>query len=407
MLFIWYAVQAYILAACVYVIISTVLFLAFNGRIRPLFQRRPSAATPVTHFTLLIPAHNEARLLPQLLASIQQLHYPAALFQAMVVADNCTDNTAAIAWQAGFSCVERHTNEPSDKMQALLFASERMLSASLVSDTVVCIIDADCVLDPYFLAELDKTYAQPGAAPVVQAFRSVSNAFISDIAALDAAAEALRQWVLAGPRKLLGMDNFIFGLGCTMRRHVFQDLMRLPIVTLAEDKEWKVFLTQHNIRVDYCPTARLSYEVVAETDEFGKQRDRWLAGYYHLLRTHGLRMLLQGIRQGSVAKLDMACDLLQPPRSVLLLAAVGLGLLAGGFPQFALLSVGYWLGIVLMFLLYGAIGLRLIGAPFRSYVLLFASIRLILLVTKSTFNVMLGRGVNTWNATRQNAAPAT
>jgi cellulose synthase/poly-beta-1,6-N-acetylglucosamine synthase-like glycosyltransferase len=402
LLFLWYAVQAYVLAACLYITGSTATFLVFNRRIRRIFQSQqsPDFQSSTTHFTLLIPAHNEARLLPQLLASIRQLRYPATHFQAVVVADNCTDATAAIARQAGFACIERATQEHSDKMQALQFAAHQVLTNSSVTHTVVCIIDADCVLEHHFLLELDKVYARPGSAPVVQAFRSVGNAFASDVTVLDAAAEALRQWVLAGSRKVLGLDNFIFGLGCTMRREVFLELMLLPVVSLAEDKEWKVFLTERNIRIDYCPTARLSYEVVAEAAAFGRQRDRWLAGYYQLLRAHGLPMLLQGIRQASFAKLDMACDLLQPPRSVLVLAVAGFSLLAFFFPQLGLVSYGVWLAIVLLFLAYAAIGLRLIRAPARAYLMLFFSTRLLTTVAKSMLAVVLGRGVNNWNATR-------
>jgi cellulose synthase/poly-beta-1,6-N-acetylglucosamine synthase-like glycosyltransferase len=410
LLFIWYATQAYILAACLYVTGSAATFLIFYRRIRRIFQPVPaqesSIQQPVTHFTLLVPAHNEARLLPLLLASIQKLRYPMALLHVAVIADNCTDATAAIARQAGFSSLERSTQAPSDKMQALQFAAQQALVTSDVADTVVCIIDADSVLEPAFLTELDKLYARSGAAPVVQAFRSVSNAFASDVTVLDAAAEALRQWVLAGSRKVLGFDNFIFGLGCSMRGQVFLELMQLPVVSLAEDKEWKVFLTQRNIRIDYCPTARLSYEVVEEADAFGRQRNRWLAGYYNLLRTHGLPMLMQGIRQASFAKLDMACDLLQPPRSVLVLAATGFCLLTFIFPQLGPLGYEVWLTITLLFLGYAAIGLRLIGAPARAYLALFFSVRLLTMITKSMLSVVLGRGVNTWDATRKEAPQA-
>ncbi|MEJ7664147.1 MAG: hypothetical protein WKG07_33775 [Hymenobacter sp.] len=55
---------------------------------------------------------------------------------------------------------------------------------------------------------------------MVQSYRSVSNTFSSTVSILDAAAEALRQWVIAGTRKLLGQSNFIFGLGCSMRETI-------------------------------------------------------------------------------------------------------------------------------------------------------------------------------------------
>nr|WP_262905953.1 glycosyltransferase family 2 protein [Hymenobacter terricola] len=348
----------------------------------------------------MIPAHNEERLLPKLLASVQQLKYPAHRFRTVVIADNCTDKTVLMAKTAGVFCLERHTQRPSDKAQALRFAIEQLPVQAPFPAAVVCIIDADCVLDADYLLELDKMYSQPGAPPVVQSYRSVGNTFDSDVTVLDAAAEALRQWVQLGTRKWLGQNAFLFGLGCSMRATVFAELAALPLASLAEDKEWKVYLTAKNVRVGYCPTARLSYEVVTDAKAFRKQRNRWLAGYYRSLKTHGISMLLRGVKAGSPAQLDLAGDLLQPPRSILLLAAVVLGLLAFGFDQFALVSGWVWVGIIGAFGLYGALGLRLIRAQPRYYLLLFSCFKLMGAVVKSTIAIMLGRGVEAWDATR-------
>lgn len=402
----WYAGQVYTLTACAYLLSSAGVFLIFYGRIRHFFIPQPAPPTDIrTRFTLLIPAHNEARLLPQLLASIGRLDYPAAAFSAVVIADNCTDHTARLARLAGVTCLERSTAAPSDKAQALRYAVGALALQAPFSATVICIIDADCTLEPDYLTELDKLYARPGAAPVVQSFRSVSNTFASDVTVLDAAAEALRQWVLSGTRKLLGLDTFLFGLGCSMREAIFVDLMALPPGSLAEDKQWKVYLTENGLKVAYCPTARLSYEVVSDAGAFQKQRQRWLAGYYDSFKTYGLRMLRRGLRHANPAQLDLAGDLLQPPRSVLLLAAGFFGLMAGWFGQFALVGPGVWLGLIVAFGGYGALGLWLINARPRHYLLLFSGFRLIGVVVKAIGTIVLGRGVAAWDATRQENQP--
>ena len=89
-------------------IASAVVFLLFSARIKRQFARpaRPVIAAARTTFILLIPAHNEERLLPKLLASTRRLSYPAARFRTVVVADNCTDQTALIARRAGAVCLE-------------------------------------------------------------------------------------------------------------------------------------------------------------------------------------------------------------------------------------------------------------------------------------------------------------
>ena len=62
---------------------------------------------PTTRFVILVPAHNEAAVISKLLASLRQLDYPPELFTPLVIADNCTDATAAIVRAAGVRVLER------------------------------------------------------------------------------------------------------------------------------------------------------------------------------------------------------------------------------------------------------------------------------------------------------------
>lgn len=102
----------------------------------------------------------------------------------------------------------------------------------------------------------------------------------------------------------------------------------------------------------------------------------------------------------------MAADLLQPPRSVLLAAAALFGLLAHWFGQFALVGSGVWLGVVLAFWLYGAIGMWLIGAQLRHYVLLLSGFQLTGVVVKATLAVVLGRRIGAWTPTSRTSPKA-
>ncbi|RZK62333.1 MAG: glycosyltransferase, partial [Hymenobacter sp.] len=361
---------------------------------------QPTAA-PQTDFLLLIPAHNEEALLPTLLASIGQLSYPAARFRVVVVADNCTDRTAQLARQAGAACLLRTTAHPSSKAQALAYAAQQLAIAQALPATVVCVLDADCHLAPTFLTELDRYFAQPRAAPVVQCSRRVRNAFDSDVTVLDAAAEALRQQVGAATRHRLGLESFIFGLGCCARGRVFAQLVALPSQSLAEDKEWKAFLAGRRIPVAYCPAARLSYQAVGSGSAFQKQRKRWLSGHWASVQAHGLAMLGQGLGRGSLSQLDFACDLLQLPRSCLLVASLVFGLVAAGTGgRWSLLSGWGWLGLAGGLLGYGLLGLRLIGAAPRHLRVLLSGGRLVAGVVKSV--VLIGAGYKTkkWDATR-------
>lgn len=395
---VWYVMQAYVVMFYTYVFIPAILYLLCAERIGRLYEWRKPAAPAQTDFVLLVPAHNEAVLLPGLLASVGQLDYPASRYRMVVVADNCTDGTAALARAAGATCCERTTAYPSSKTQALRFGATQLALGATQPAAVVCVLDADCRLDPHFLTELDRYFAQPGAAPVVQCSRRVSNAFASDVTVLDAAAEALRQRVGLGARALLGLDAFILGLGCCLRATEFAQLMALPQTSLAEDKEWKADLVRRQVPVAYCPAASLRYHTVGSQQAFGRQRQRWLSGQLASAKAHGLPLLARGLAGGSLRQLDFACELLQPPRSCLLVAALVFGVVALGTGQ-AVLGV-VWLGLAMALLAYGGLGLRLIGARPRHFLALLAGVRLVVGVAKSVALILVGHKDREWKATR-------
>ncbi|MEC5152346.1 glycosyltransferase family 2 protein [Cryobacterium sp. GrIS_2_6] len=102
---------------------------------------------PVT-VTVLIPAHNEALSLPATLASLFAQSHPPE--RVIVVADNCTDSTVAIARGHGVKLFESVDNTQK-KAGALNQALKRVLPGQLDND-VVMIMDADTALDDGFLA---------------------------------------------------------------------------------------------------------------------------------------------------------------------------------------------------------------------------------------------------------------
>lgn len=98
--------------------------------------------------TVLIPAHNEELSLSATIASLQeQSRRPD---RVIVVADNCTDGTAALAHDAGVEVVES-VNNTQKKAGALNQVLVHLLP-ELGDNDVVMVMDADTRLDDGFLA---------------------------------------------------------------------------------------------------------------------------------------------------------------------------------------------------------------------------------------------------------------
>jgi len=109
-------------------------------------ETRGVYAGPVT-VTVLIPAHNEQASLPATIASLlSQSHRPE---RVVVVADNCTDATAALAREAGVEVFESVDN--TKKKAGALNQALKWLLPGQGDNDVVMVMDADTRLDDGFL----------------------------------------------------------------------------------------------------------------------------------------------------------------------------------------------------------------------------------------------------------------
>lgn len=96
-------------------------------------------------FAIVVPAHNEAAVIERTVNSLLALDWPAAQRRIVVVADNCRDDTAALARVAGAEAWERQHDSERGKGYALRFAYERLLAEAGSGQAVdaVVVVDAD------------------------------------------------------------------------------------------------------------------------------------------------------------------------------------------------------------------------------------------------------------------------
>src|SRR5205807_7460019 len=102
---------------------SYLLMLAIASRRRP----APAAPVPALRFEVVVPAHDEEQGIARTVRSLLALDYPAALRRVVVVADNCTDGTAARARAVGAEVLVRDEPSRRGKGHALAHAFEHGL----------------------------------------------------------------------------------------------------------------------------------------------------------------------------------------------------------------------------------------------------------------------------------------
>jgi cellulose synthase/poly-beta-1,6-N-acetylglucosamine synthase-like glycosyltransferase len=324
-------------------------------------MRRPPGQAPARsrhRFVILIPAHNEAANIDGALQSCAELDYPAELLQVVVVADNCTDGTAACVRSAGWQCLERQDPRQRGKGHALAWAIPRVLAGG--ADALV-ILDADCQLDSHALQVLDQHLSQGDR--VLQTNYVASNPDSSIVSYVTAIANLLENDLYYGPKDRLGLAVLLRGTGMVFHRTVLEQVP-WKAYSIVEDADFTVKLYEAGFAIRFVPSVRVYSAFPERQDQLKVQRSRWIGGMAGLTRTQVFRLIRQAGQRPVL--LDLAWTLLVTSRSLVLLELVAAGVVS---LLAAMLAPGAWsrglvamsAGLLGFYLAYFCLGLALLG----------------------------------------------
>lgn len=277
---------------------------------------------------VLIPAHDEARGIGAMLAGLFATLPPA--MRVLVVADNCTDATAAVARAAGAEVVERHDTSRRGKGFALDFGR-----AHLAADAPPCVIvvDADTVPAPGALARL-ATRAIASGRPVQAAYTMTVDDGVSSTARFSAAAFYVKNAVRQLGASRIGAPALLTGSGMAFPWAVF---VRLPLDTghVAEDLMLGVSASLDGTPPLFDPQAVVTS---ATSSDRGTevQRRRWESGFFQVAGDHAGAVIGQGLRRGRPALAWLGLHLLTPPFLPLLALDILAILLLSGLALFGI-----------------------------------------------------------------------
>lgn len=405
------------------VLVGYLLVLTVAALIGASRGRSPQAAAqaPTARFLILVPAHNEEKLLPDTLANLRQLDYPPDLFAIHVVADNCTDRTAELGRVGGAIVHERTNHELRGKGYALQWLLAEIWAAGEPHDAAL-ILDADSIVSPNFLRVMDGRLARGERA--VQGYYAVRDPDRSWSVALRYAALAVLHYLRPLGRMVLGGSAGLKGNGMVFAADILRRYPWSP--SLTEDIEYHMALILGGERVTFAHDAVVWAEMPGTLADARTQNVRWERGRMEMVRGYVPRLLREASRalragQGRRAFLlgDAAMEQLIPPFSVLAGATV-LGLLlsiilggalslANGEPFWLMSGAAARAGIVLALALlvgqaaYTLIGLALARASRRVYLALLAAPALVAWKVWLYIRVLLGLDRQGWVRTKRNA----
>jgi cellulose synthase/poly-beta-1,6-N-acetylglucosamine synthase-like glycosyltransferase len=313
---------------------------------------------------VLVPAHDEqGGVAGTVLGLLPQLGPGDRL---IVIADNCTDGTAAAAIAAGASVIERHDPDRRGKGHAIQFGLEHL---DADPPEVVVLVDADCRVSPGGIATIAGRAAVTGR-PVQAEYllgapeRPTAKGVISALAVL------VRNRVRPRGLHRLGLPCHLTGSGMAFPWRVLRDAPETGS-NLVEDLVMGIQMAQRGHPPLLCPQASVESELPEADAAAMKQRRRWEHGQLQTLVKYGPRLVLGGLLRARPDLVGLGLDLVVPPLALLIMlqlaAAAGLALVAAlGWASWApALLAGAGLAAVTLAVLLGWARFARHSLPFR------------------------------------------
>lgn len=255
-------------------------------------------------YAFMISAKNEENCIKYLIDSINNQNYPKELFQVFVVADNCDDNTAEVARQAGANVYERFNQEKKGKGYALDFLIKKIRDDyGLDTFDGYFVFDADNLLDENYLNEINKLFSN--GHRVITSYRNSKNYDSNWISA------ASGMWFLREARHLnkarmkLGVSCMVSGTGYVIHKDIVKKLDGWKYFKLTEDVEFSVDNVLAGEKIAYCQDAIFYDEQPVRFRDSWNQRLRWTKGFYQVLFSRGLELLKGIFKKGGFACYDI------------------------------------------------------------------------------------------------------
>ena len=303
---------------------------------------------------VLMPAHNESAVIGATLAGLNQQLCNGD--RIIVVADNCTDDTAALARAAGVEVVERHDDRNRGKGFALAAGME-----ALKDDLprVVVFFDADCELAPGGLdALVDQAAATGRPVQGVYLMRPPARGDVKGV--VSAFAFLVKNQARAAGLSRLGQPVLLTGSGMAFPYDIIRDAT-LATGDIVEDLNLGLDLATRGHYPTLCEEARIIGTLPGGDDAAITQRSRWEHGYLSALIGRVPRLLGLAAIKARPKLVSLALELCVPPLSLLMMIV----LLAWIVVLVGAAVTGFWWPLIVLTIAILALKAALMAAWWR------------------------------------------
>ena len=315
----------------------------------PRGRQHTASAGATPPFVVLMPAHDEEAIIGASVAATLAALPPEG--RLLVVADNCSDATAALARAAGAQVTERHNTSLRGKGYAL---AHGVAELAAVRPEVVIVLDADCVATPGSLSLLAQEAARL-QRPVQGLYDMRAPAGAGLVQRMAAFAWDFRTRLRAEGWRRLGLPCQLLGSGMAFPGSVLE---RVDLATghIVEDLKLGLDCATLGIAPQLLPEALVYSTFPTNTQGEKSQRQRWEHGHMSMVVSDAPRLLARALSTRNLGLLVLTLDMCVPPLALFGLMLGGHAALVGGlslvgwaYPLvqgLALLNVGLLLGAI-------------------------------------------------------------
>lgn len=316
------------------------LVLSFFGIIK--FKNKKKFH-PTKSFALLVAAHNEEAVIKDIIHSLQRIEYPKELYDIFVIADNCTDKTAAIARSCGALVYERANKEKRGKGFALEWMFDKIFKMEKHYDSVV-IFDADNLVSRDFLNEMNNKLCQ--GFKVVQGYLDSKNPNDTWITGSYSISFWTSNRMFQLARNNVGLSNQLGGTGFCIDTEILKEL-GWGATCLTEDLEFTCKLVLNGHKVGWAHEAVIYDEKPLTLAQSWWQRKRWMQGFADVASRYFWRLMKRAITKLDIVAFDCAIYSIQPIITIIGGIAMLLGALQNTVKLFNFLSdFSFSIGII-------------------------------------------------------------
>ncbi len=272
-------------------------------------------------YDFLIVARNEDKVIGDLIDSIHQQQYPKELIRIFVLADNCTDQTAAIAKSHGaITFINQIPNHVGKGLALKTLISLRNNYPGTPSDAVF-FFDADNIVDPEFTLRMNDAYHRDDT--ILIGYRGSKN-FASNATSMGSSIIFFREGhFLHHARNRLGFSTHINGTGFMLSNSIITS-EPWEAFSLIEDVEFTILQLIKERQVIFVRQAKFYDEQPISGNVSFKQRLRWIKGGIQIFFLHAGKLLKSLMKRFRFAKIDLLIWITPFPSVIVILSLVNL-----------------------------------------------------------------------------------